>query len=115
MIAPRLLLLAGVLALAYAPSTALAQAPAPGERIAAGVSAAGVPVSGLSIDEAAQKLAATYGARLKKGVYVKGAGRTIWISAKRAAVKFDPQLSAKRALYAGGDALARSGRLREGG
>jgi len=101
MIAPRLLLLAGVLALAYAPSTALAQAPAPGERIAAGVSAAGVPVSGLSIDEAAQKLAATYGARLKKGVYVKGAGRTIWISAKRAAVKFDPQLSAKRALYAG--------------
>jgi len=101
MIAPRLLLLAGVLALAYAPSTAIAQAPAPGERIAAGVSAAGVAVSGLTVDEAAQKLATTYGARLKKGVHVKGAGRTIWISAKRVAVKFDPALSAKRALYAG--------------
>ena len=101
MIAHRILLLTGVLALAYAPSTAIAQAPAPGERIAAGVSAAGVAVSGLTVDEAAQKLATTYGARLKKGVHVKGAGRTIWISAKRVAVKFDPALSAKRALYAG--------------
>ena len=101
MIAHRILLLAGVLALAYAPSTAIAQAPAPGERIAAGVSVAAVAVSGLTVDEAAQKLARTYGARLKKGVHVKGAGRTIWISAKRVAVKFDPALSAKRALYAG--------------
>ena len=101
MIARRILLLAGVLALACAPSTAVAQAPAPGERIAAGVSAAGVAVSGLTTDEAAQKLAATYGARLKKGVFVKGAGRTIWISAKRVSLKFDPALSAKRALYAG--------------
>jgi len=101
MIARRILLLAGVLALAYAPSTTIAQAPAPGERIAAGVSAAGVAVSGLTVDEAAQKLTATYGARLKKGVHVKGAGRTIWISAKRVAVKFDPALSARRALYAG--------------
>ncbi|CAN5630170.1 hypothetical protein BH20ACT17_BH20ACT17_06000 [soil metagenome] len=101
MFARRILLLAGTLALACVPSTAVAQAPAPGERIAPGVSAAGVPVSGLTVEEAAQRLAATYGARLKKGVSVTVARRTTRLYAKQAKVKFDAVRSAKRALYAG--------------
>jgi len=101
MVARRLILLAGSLALLAAPSPAGGAPPAAGERIAAGVSAAGVDVSGLTIDEASQKLEATYGERLKKGVSVKGAGRLIRMSAAQAKVSFDPLRSAKRALYAG--------------
>jgi len=101
MIARRILLLTGLLTLAFASPHAVALPPAPGERIVAGVTAAGVDVSGLTVDEATQKLVATYGDRLKKGVSVKAAGRMIQMSAKQAAVKFDAPLSAKRALYAG--------------
>lgn len=102
MLARRILLLAAVLALAcIASPAAVAQAPAPGERIAAGITAAGLDVSGLTIDAAVQKLEAAYGARLEKGVTVKGAGKTVWMSAKQASVAFDALVSAKRALYAG--------------
>ncbi len=78
-----------------------AAAPAPGERIAANVTAAGLPVSGLTIDEAAAKLEASYGERLRKGVSVKRAGRLFRMSATDADVKFDALRTAKRALYAG--------------
>ena len=101
MIARRILLLTGLLTLAFASPHAVASPPAPGERIIAGVTAAGVDVSGLTVDEATQKLVATYGDRLKMGVSVKVAGRMIQMSAKQAAVKFDAPLSATRALYAG--------------
>jgi len=101
MLARRILLLAATVLLVGASSMAVAQAPAPGERIAAGVSAAGLDVSGLTLAEATQKLETAYGAKLTKGVRVTGAGKTLWTSAKRLSVTFDPQLSAKRALYAG--------------
>jgi lipoprotein-anchoring transpeptidase ErfK/SrfK len=91
-----------VVALACAAvSTATASGPAPGEPIAANVTAAGVPVSGLTIEQAAAKLEAVYGERLKKGVSVKGAGRLFRMSSAKAHVKFDALRTAKRALYAG--------------
>ena len=50
MIARRILLLTGLLTLAFASPHAIALPPAPGERIVAGVTAAGVDVSGLTVD-----------------------------------------------------------------
>lgn len=91
----------GVLVLASTAIPAAASAPLPGERIAAGVTAAGVDVSGLTVDEASQKLEAAYGERMKKGVSVVGAGRRFRLTAAQAGVAFDPLTSAKRALYAG--------------
>jgi lipoprotein-anchoring transpeptidase ErfK/SrfK len=96
-----------VVALACWSPAAGASPPAPGEPIAANVTAAGVPVSGLTVDQAAAKLDATYGERLKKGVLVKAAGRLFRMSAANAHVTFDAQRTAKRALYAGRDLAAR--------
>jgi len=93
-------LAAFALTFTYAVAPAAA-APLPGERIAANVTAAGLPVSGLTIEEAAAKLEASYGERLRKGVSVKRAGRLFRMSAKDAKVKFDALRTAKRALYAG--------------
>lgn len=101
MVTRRILLTVSVIALACCVAPASATPPAAGERIAAGVYAASVPVSGLTIEEAAAKLDATYGARLKKGVSVKRAGRLFRMSAKQAHVKFDALRTAKRALFAG--------------
>jgi lipoprotein-anchoring transpeptidase ErfK/SrfK len=94
------------LALLALPAAAAPQAPPqtpplPGERIAAGVSAGGVDVSGLTIDEAAQRLDASYGARLKTDIIAQAAGINFRLTAKRAKATFDPLRTAKRALYAG--------------
>ncbi|MGH2943311.1 MAG: L,D-transpeptidase family protein [Solirubrobacteraceae bacterium] len=79
-----------------------AQAPLPGERIAAGVTAASVDVSGLTPDEAAAKLQGAYGDRLANGaIVVQAAGLTWRLTAGGAHVAFDPLRSARRALYAG--------------
>jgi lipoprotein-anchoring transpeptidase ErfK/SrfK len=92
-----------VIALAFCVAPASASPPATGERIPAGVTAASLPVSGLTIEEAAARLDATFGERLRKGVSVKAAGRLFRMSAKQARVKFDALRTAKRALYAGRD------------
>jgi lipoprotein-anchoring transpeptidase ErfK/SrfK len=92
---------APTLALLALPAAAAPQAPLPGERIAAGVSAGGVDVSGLTIDEAAQRLDAAYGVRLEQDIVAQAAGLTFRLTAKRAEATFDPLRTAKRALYAG--------------
>jgi lipoprotein-anchoring transpeptidase ErfK/SrfK len=98
---PRLVLAccAPVVALLAAP--AAAAPPLPDERIAAGVSAGGVDVSGLTIDEAAQRLDGAYGARLKEDIIAQVADLTFRLTAKGAKATFDPLRTAKRALYAG--------------
>lgn len=93
------LLAAAVLLAAAAPAGA--QAPLPGERIVAGVSAAGVDLSGLTIDEAAQQITGAYGPRLSAGVLVRVADINFKLSARRAKAHFDALKTAKRALYAG--------------
>jgi len=101
-IAHRLALALAAFALTLAcAAPASAGPPAPGERIAGNVTAAGLPVTGLTLDEAVVKLEAAFGDRLRKGVSVKAAGRRFRLSAKQARVKFDALRTAKRALYAG--------------
>jgi len=83
-----------------------AQAPLPGERIAAGVTAAGADLSGQTVDEAAATLQGVYGERLARGVMtVQAADKTWRLEAADAGVRFDAATSAKRALYAGRAAL----------
>ena len=88
---------AGILAV-----PAAAQPPLPGERIAAGITAAGVDVAGLTADEAAAKLDTVYADRLARGVVTVQAADITWrLEADDADVRFDALTSAKRALYAG--------------
>ena len=98
---PRLVLACCALMPALAAVPAGAAPPLPGERIAAGVSAGGVDVSGLTVDEAAQRLEDSYGARLKQDILARAADVTFRLTAAGAKVTFDPLRSAKRALYAG--------------
>ena len=97
----RLVLASCALMLALAAVPATATQPLPGERIASGISAAGIDVSGLTVDEAAARLEEAYGARLQEGVIVQRADMTFRMTATGAKVAFDPQTTAKRALYAG--------------
>jgi lipoprotein-anchoring transpeptidase ErfK/SrfK len=84
---------------------AAAQPPLPGERIAAGITAAGTDVSGLTADEAAAKLNEVHGARLENGLVTVQAADITWtFKTADAVVQFDELQSAKRALYAGRDA-----------
>ena len=100
----RLVLGCCVLLLALAAVPAGATPPLPGELIAAGVTAGGVDVSGLTVDEAAQRLQGTYGARLATDVLAQAADITFKLKAADAAVTFDTAQSARRALFAGRDA-----------
>jgi len=93
--------LAAVAVLLAGAAPAGAQAPLPGERIVAGVSAAGVDLSGRTIEEAAQQLESAYGPRMNEGVLVRVADINFKMSAQAAKVSFDALKSAKRALYAG--------------
>jgi len=98
----RRLVLAGcavVFALAVVPAGATP--PLPGERIAAGISAAGVDVSGLTVDEAALRLEESYGTRLQQDVIAQAADVTFTLKAADALVTLDSAQSARRALYAG--------------
>jgi lipoprotein-anchoring transpeptidase ErfK/SrfK len=93
---------AGAVLLAAAPSGATP--PLPGERIAAGVSAAGVDLSGLTVDDAVQRLEAL-SPRLESGsITVQAADLTFKLKTADAAVVFDTLTTAKRALYAGREA-----------
>jgi len=88
---------------------AVAQQPLPGERIAAGITAAGTDVSGLTVDEAAARLQEVHGARLENGVVTAQAADITWtFKTADAAVRFDELQSAKRALYAGRTAGGRA-------
>src|SRR5919197_1015786 len=69
--------------------------------VAPGTSAGGVDLSGLTVDEAAGKLAAELGPKIAAPVAVTVAGRTSSLSASRAGVKFDPRTTAERAFYQG--------------
>jgi lipoprotein-anchoring transpeptidase ErfK/SrfK len=90
---------AGALLLAAAPSSATP--PLPGERIARGISAAGVDLSMLTVDEAVQRLE-SLSARLEAGsVTVQAADITFKLKTTNADVVFDPLTTAKRALYTG--------------
>ena len=86
-------------ALAAVPASATP--PLPGERIAGGVSAAGVDVSGLTAEEAAARLQGTFGPRLGEDLIAQAADVTFTLKAADATVTFDTLASAKRALYAG--------------
>jgi lipoprotein-anchoring transpeptidase ErfK/SrfK len=99
-----LLLSSCACAIAFAATPAGAMPPLPSERIAAGVSAAGVDLSGLTSDEAVQRLAGLSD-RLQNGsVLVEAADMQFKLKTADADVVFDSVLTAKRALYAGRDA-----------
>ena len=93
-------------ALVLAAAPAGAAPPPPTERIAAGVTAAGVDVSGLTTDEAVQALEAALSERLERGsVIVVVADLQFTLAAAAANTDFDSVVTAKRALYAGRTAL----------
>ncbi|HTN23346.1 MAG TPA: L,D-transpeptidase family protein [Solirubrobacteraceae bacterium] len=97
----RLILACCALTLALAAVPASATPPLPGERIAGGVTAAGVDLAGLTVDEAAQRLQGSFGPRLGEDVIAQAADITFTLKAADATVTFDTDASAKRALYAG--------------
>jgi lipoprotein-anchoring transpeptidase ErfK/SrfK len=98
----RIVLLFGLAAAIALAVPAGAQPPLPGERIAGGVTAAGLDVSGLTPDEAAAKLQGAYGERFTSGVVTVRAADITWkLTAADAGVALDALTSAKRALYAG--------------
>jgi len=101
--------IAALALIAAAPAApAAAQAPLPGERIAAGITAAGTDVAGLTVDEAAARLQQVHGERLENGLVTVQAADVTWrFKTADAAVQFDELQSAKRALYAGRDAQGR--------
>ncbi len=83
--------------------------PLPGERIAAGVTAAGLDLAGLTVEQAAHKIQGSYGPRMEAGsVTVKASDLTWRLKAADARVRLDTMRSAKRALYAGRSAGGRA-------
>jgi hypothetical protein len=90
---------AGAIVLAATPASA--SPPLPSEPIAPGVTAAGADLSGLTVDQAAARLEA-FRDRLERGtVFVKVVDRDFKLTSTAAGVVFDPQTTAKRAIYAG--------------
>jgi lipoprotein-anchoring transpeptidase ErfK/SrfK len=95
------------LALALALGLALALVlalPAAGQgtaTIAAGVSAGGVDLSGLTVDQAQAKLDQVVGPGLRGDVIVGAGGRVFHLTAVQAGERLDSNRTAKRAVYAG--------------
>jgi len=81
------------------PAVASAQVPVPAPRIAAGVSAGGVDLSGLTVDEAAARLNVTALPPLSADVVVSAGGRRFRLRAATARLALDATRTAKRALY----------------
>ena len=82
-----------------------AQPPLPGERIAGGVTAVGIDLGGLTIDEAAARLQEIAGARVEGGVITVQAADITWtLKTADTMTQLDELQTAKRALYAGRDA-----------
>ena len=85
----------------FAVNAGAEQAPAV-ERIAAGVTAAGHDVSGLTVAEAGAALQGAYGERLQRHSMTVRASGLVWrLTPAKARVRFDPIASARRALNAG--------------
>jgi lipoprotein-anchoring transpeptidase ErfK/SrfK len=78
-----------------------AQTPTSQLRIAAGVSAAGTDLSGLTLDEAAGRLYGTFGPVVGKPLSTHVAGRKFALQMKDAKLTFDVNKSARRAYNAG--------------
>lgn len=89
---------AALVALAAAASPAGAQVEQ--QRIAAGVRAGGVDLSGMTVEEAATALRTGLGAALERPIVVDVAGRLFRLSPAQARVRFDELRTAKRAYYA---------------
>jgi len=78
-----------------------APAPAPDERrIAPGVTAGGVDVGNLTVDEAAARLQQTVGAQVGRPLTLATGGQVFTLDAATAKLAFDTVRTAKRALYA---------------
>jgi L,D-transpeptidase-like protein len=69
--------------------------------IAAGTSAGGVDLSGLTVDEASGRLAAELGPKIATPVTVSVGAQQFSLSASGAGVQFDPRTTAERAYYQG--------------
>jgi lipoprotein-anchoring transpeptidase ErfK/SrfK len=91
----------GLLLLLVLAAPAAAQTPPPEPRIAPGVKAHGLDVGNLTLPEAAAKLQQAFGAALARNISVQVAGRRYRLTMKKAGLKFDTALTAKRAYYAG--------------
>ncbi len=97
----RILLTGCAGAVIVAATPASASPPLPSEPIAKGVTAAGVDLSGLTVDQAAQRLE-DLSDRLERGsVLVEVADQQFKLKSTTARVAFDTQTTAKRAIYAG--------------
>jgi L,D-transpeptidase catalytic domain/Putative peptidoglycan binding domain len=92
-----LLSLALVLLLAATTATAGAQQP---RRIRAGMSTAGIDLSGLTVTEAAARIETTLGPRLQGDFVLGAAGRPWALKMSDAKLSLDAVRTAKRALYA---------------
>ena len=87
---------------------AAATPPLPGERIPVGVSAAGVDVSGLTVDEASVRLYDAAREQIEAADVTVAAANATWtLKPVDTGLVFDSLMSAKRALYAGRDAAGR--------
>src|SRR3954451_20498547 len=96
--------LAAPVASAQAPTPTPTPAPAPAEpTIAPGTKAGGIDVGGLTLAQATQRLTEAAGPPLARNVSVHVAARRFRLTAARLHLKFDAQLSAKRAYYGGRD------------
>jgi lipoprotein-anchoring transpeptidase ErfK/SrfK len=96
----RTVILTFALLLALAP-VAGAQAPPAQPRIAAGVSAAGADLSGLTLDEAAGRLYSAFSAKLGSPISTHVAGRKLALQVAGVKLAFDVNKTARRAYNAG--------------
>jgi vancomycin resistance protein YoaR len=78
-----------------------AQTPTPPPRIAQGVSAAGVDLSGLTLDEAGGKLYSTFSGKVGAPLSTHVAGRKFLLTIADVKLAFDVGKSARRAYNAG--------------
>lgn len=81
-----------------APASATAQTDP--EHVPAGVSAAGIDLSGLTLEDATGKLATALGARFARPVQLGVAGRLFELAPEQAKFSFDALTTAKRAIRA---------------
>ena len=94
---PHLRLILSVLALwLVVPGTAHAQTIPPGARVA------GLDVGGLAVPEAAARIEATFGERLRTTLQVRAGAKRLHLTARGGELALDATASAQRAL-AGGD------------
>ena len=93
--------LTGLVLLLVLAAPAAAETPPPEQRIAPGIKAHGLDVGGLTLPEAAARLQQTFGAALARNISVQVAGRRYRLTMKKAGLKFDTALTAKRAYYTG--------------